>query len=37
VGGFIGWLPYLLFGGYGNARKVEKEAIEFVTTAPQFK
>ena len=36
VGGFIGWLPYLLFGGYSNARNLEKLAIEFLQTAEQF-
>ena len=37
VSGFIGYVPYLLFGGYGNARRIETEAIEFVRTAEQFK
>ena len=37
VSGFIGYVPYLLFGGYGNARRIETAAIEFVRTAEQFK
>ena len=36
VSGLIGYIPYFLFGGYGNARRLEKEAIEFVQTAEQF-
>ena len=36
AGGLIGYIPYVLFGGYGRARSMEKEIIEFVQTAPQF-